>query len=209
MPTPKALLALAGSTLLQRSLAALAPHVDEIVVATPPDLPSGAAVAEVGALGVPVSFVPGGATRQESVRRALATLSDDLVGFVIVHDAARPLVPAAVVRRVVAALRAGATCVVPVVAPPDSLREVISGGANRPIDRSAIRLVQTPQGFTLDALRRAHGQAANALATDDATLAETVGEPVTLVEGDPLAFKITGPSDLAVAEALVAAGFGD
>lgn len=74
----------------------------------------------------------------------------------------------------------------------------------RPLDRSWVRLVQTPQGFTVGALRRAHEAAGTDLATDDASLVEAAGEPVRLVEGDPRAFKITNPVDLALAEALLA-----
>lgn len=151
-----------------------------------------------------VQFVAGGGTRQQSVAFALAAL-DEAVTWVLVHDAARALVPAEVVRRVLATLRGGAACVVPTIAPADSLRQVDADGGNAPLARSRVRLVQTPQGFTVEALRRGHESATDSAATDDATLVEAAGEAVTLVEGDPLAFKITHPLDLALAEALLGA----
>jgi 2-C-methyl-D-erythritol 4-phosphate cytidylyltransferase len=200
VPVPKALRLLSGRTLLQRSIDALAPYVDEIVVAAP------AEVVEAMRFHVPglrIVVVPGGQTRQESVRNSLDALSESVV-WVLVHDAARPLVPPQVIRRVLDALRGGAGCVVPAIAPHDSLRWVAADGGNAPLDRSQARLVQTPQGFTAEALLRGHRSSLSDLATDDATLVEATGETVTLVEGDPLAFKITRPLDLQLAEALLA-----
>jgi 2-C-methyl-D-erythritol 4-phosphate cytidylyltransferase len=196
---PKALRLLAGRTILQRSVDVLADEVDLIVVAAPADRLERL---HFHRPGVRIVVVGGGATRQESVRNALGALSES-VTHVLVHDAARALVPGAVVRRVLAALRDGARCVVPVVAVPDSVRGVTADGGTAPLDRAAIRLVQTPQGFTVDALRRGHAAARTELATDDATLVEATGETVTLVDGDPLAFKITHPLDLLLAEAVL------
>jgi 2-C-methyl-D-erythritol 4-phosphate cytidylyltransferase len=196
---PKALRLLRGRSLLQRSIDVLGPLVDEIVVAAPPD------VAETLTFHVPglrIVVVAGGQTRQESVRNALDALSDSIV-WVLVHDAARPLVPADVVRRVLDALQSGARCVVPAVAPHDSLRWLAADGGNAPLDRSQARLVQTPQGFTVEALLRGHVSSLSDLATDDASLVEAIGEVVTLVDGDPRAFKITRPIDLVLAEALL------
>jgi 2-C-methyl-D-erythritol 4-phosphate cytidylyltransferase len=198
---PKALRSLAGRTLLQRSIDVLAPYVDEIVVAAPADA---AATMRFHVPGVRAVVVPGGQTRQESVRNALDSLTEP-IEWVLVHDAARPLVPADVVRRVLDALRAGARCVVPAVSPHDSLRWVGADGGNAPLDRSQARLVQTPQGFTFEALLRGHRSSLSDLATDDATLVEATGEVVTLVEGHPLAFKITRPMDLVLADALLSA----
>jgi 2-C-methyl-D-erythritol 4-phosphate cytidylyltransferase len=198
-PAPKALRLLAGRSLLQRSVDVLAPYVDEIVVAAPVDV---AASISFHIPGVRVVVVSGGQTRQESVRNALDVLSDS-IEWVLVHDAARPLVPADVVRRVLDALREGGRCVVPAIPPHDSLRWVAADGGNAALDRSQARLVQTPQGFTVEALLRGHRSSLSDLATDDASLVEATGEVVTLVPGDPLAFKITRPMDLMLAEALL------
>ena len=195
---PKALRLVSGRTLLQRSVDALAPYVDHVVIALPPDL---AAVPQVDGGCVTVQMVGGGSTRQQSVAAALAAL-DDRVTWVLVHDAARALVPGAVVARVLEALRAGATCAVPMLAPTDSLRRLHDDGSTAPLPRAAVRLVQTPQGFTAEVLRRAHAEAADPDATDDASLVEATGELVTAVDGDPLAFKITHAHDLVLANAL-------
>jgi 2-C-methyl-D-erythritol 4-phosphate cytidylyltransferase len=199
---PKALREVAGRTLLQRSVAVLAEYVDEIVVAVPSPYVDRVELHEPGPR---VTVVAGGETRQESVRLALEALTPE-VTHVLVHDAARALVPVAVVHRVVAALQEGATCVVPVTGVSDSLRGVTPGGSNAPLDRAAVRLVQTPQGFTVRALRQGHAAARTDLATDDATLVEATGQSVTLVDGDPLAFKITRPLDLMLAEAVLSRG---
>lgn len=189
----------AGRSLLQRSVEALAPYVDEIVVV----LPAGHRDrTDVDGGPARVVSVSGGITRQHSVRNALAALSGS-VEWVLVHDAARALVPPQVVRRVLAALQSGALCVVPAIAPHDSLRLLTTEGRSEPLDRSQVRLVQTPQGFTVGALKRGHEMAEAETATDDATLVESTGEAVTLVAGDPRAFKITHPLDLALAEAIL------
>lgn len=155
------------------------------------------------ALGTPDAVVPGadvvvagGATRSESVRHGLAVVPES-AELVLVHDAARPLVPAAVCARVVRALRDGASAVVPVVPVTDTVRTV----EGTVLDRDELRAVQTPQGFRRAALLAAHATESDA--TDDAGLMELLGEQVAMVDGDPVNMKITSPSDLAVAAALL------
>lgn len=159
---------------------------------------------------------------------------------VLVHDAARALTPPETVRRVVAAVRAGHDAVVPALAVTDTVKEVAPVGPDGPgddgvgpagpgavaaapptaradvevvvgtPDRSRLRAVQTPQGFAVAALVRAHelGAARGAdealAASDDAGLVEAAGGRVVVVEGDPLALKVTTPLDLALAELLAA-----
>ncbi|MGH3470827.1 MAG: 2-C-methyl-D-erythritol 4-phosphate cytidylyltransferase [Nocardioidaceae bacterium] len=200
---PKALRLLRGRPLLEYAVRSLAAELDEIVVAAPAGREA-EVVALVSGLGPTLRVVAGGGSRQESVALALAAVSDGIT-HVLVHDAARPLAPAAMIRRVVDALAAGARIVVPVVPAVDSLRSVRAYGSNQRIDRAAVRAVQTPQGFEREVLVRAHAEAAGAGATDDAGLAERLGERVTLVEGDPLAFKVTTTVDLLLAEAVLAA----
>ncbi len=183
-----------GLTVLQRSVAALAPHVDGVVVVVPPG--------EVGMhpvdVAIPVVACAGGVTRSDSVRRGLACVPAT-AEFVLVHDAARPLVPDAVVRRVIDSVRAGADAVVPAVPVTDTMRSV-DGGV---VDRSKLIAVQTPQGFRADVLRHAHGTGAEG--TDDAGVVESAGGTVTVVNGDPSNLKITTPTDLLIAEALLSA----
>lgn len=191
---------LGGVTLLQRSVAAAEASgvVDAIVVAVPAEL-----VAEATELLPGVTVVAGGAERSDSVRAGLAAAPD--CDLVLVHDAARALTPSALFGRVVEALKAGAAAVVPGLPVADTLKAV--DGDDRvaqTVDRAPLRAIQTPQGFTAEALRQAHATAADA--TDDAGLLEALGTPVAVVPGEPLAFKITTPFDLRIAELLCAAG---
>jgi 2-C-methyl-D-erythritol 4-phosphate cytidylyltransferase/2-C-methyl-D-erythritol 2,4-cyclodiphosphate synthase len=153
---------------------------------------------------LPESHIIGGATRQESVRRGLEALAASPPRSVLIHDAARPLVDAGIIDRVIRALDAKPAAIValPVV---DSLRRE-SGG---PVDRDGLWQVQTPQGFWFDAILAAHRAATDDLATDDATLAEKSGIPITLVEGAMSNLKVTRAGDLATAEAFLAARLGD
>lgn len=210
-PLPKALVPLAGVPLVVRAAHALTSSgvVRRIVVTAPPD-----AVADVlAALGEApgLEVVAGGSTRQASVAAGLARLADEPGDTVVlVHDAARPLVPVRVVRRVAGAVAMGHAAVVPVLPVADTIKRVGTDGAvAETLDRRELRAVQTPQGFTLDALRAAHDAAAHRAhdealaATDDAGLVEAAGGPVWVVEGHEDAMKITTPRDLAVASALV------
>lgn len=200
---PKALRLLDGEPLLVHAVRRLAaaPSVRMIVVAAPPaDVE---AVHDLLAPVAPVTVVPGGAERQESVAAALAVVPDE-VAIVLVHDAARCLTPPSVVERVAAAVRAGADAVIPVLPVVDTIKEV---GADDTVlgtvDRSVLRAVQTPQGFRATVLRAAHRAAAD-LHTDDAGAVEKLGRPVLCVPGSDLALKITRPIDLALATHLLA-----
>ena len=154
-------------------------------------------------LGDRVCVVAGGRERTDSVRLALAAARErSAVEVVLVHDAARAFVPPELVRAVVAAVRAGAPAVIPVLAVTDTIKQVDEHGRIlATVDRAGLRAVQTPQGFRVDVLVRAHELAAPGV-TDDAGLVERLGERVFTVPGDPLAFKVTTPFDLLVAEAV-------
>ncbi len=192
--------------------------VDLVVVAAPPD-----GVAEVAALlgdhELPrgeIRVVAGGATRQESVRLGLAAVPED-VEVVLVHDAARPLVPVEVVDAVVEAVRGGADAVVPAVPLADTVKRVEprTDGAPEPVldtpDRASLRAVQTPQGFRRATLQDVHeraltdaSQGALPQITDDAGMVERYGGRVVVVPGHGEAFKVTRPLDLVLAEAVLA-----
>lgn len=198
---PKAVRPLAGRPLVSWSVAALAAGgVSEVVVVVGDGLQDVFAEALVDA-PIPWRLVVGGATRQESVARGIAALPAGEI--VLVHDAARPLVPAEVVRGVVEAVRSGAPAVIPVVPMSDTIRQVGDAGSVV-VDRSGLRAVQTPQGFARDVLVTAHVAAAGKDYTDDAAVCEASGYEVVLVPGSREALKITEPYDLAVAEAIVA-----
>jgi 2-C-methyl-D-erythritol 4-phosphate cytidylyltransferase len=139
--------------------------------------------------------VAGGATRSGSVRAGLAAVPED-AEVIVVHDAARPVPVPDVWRRVRAAIDAGADAAVPAVPVSDTLREV--GGTT--VDRTRFVAVQTPQAFRAQALRAAHAGAPEG--TDDASLVESTGGRVVVVDGDPANIKITTPTDLRLAELL-------
>jgi 2-C-methyl-D-erythritol 4-phosphate cytidylyltransferase len=200
---PKAFFHLDGHTLVERAVSCLLESgvVDRVVVAVPPDRTGQAKLI----LGSDVTVVPGGANRGESVNRALAAVADaGQPTFVLVHDAARPLTPPGLVVRVVDALRAGHSAVVPALPVSDTVKTVDANGVvlGTP-ERAGLRAVQTPQGFTTELLLRAYQQAATADFTDDASLVERIGGQVHVVDGDPLAFKITTPWDILLAKAIV------
>ena len=150
------------------------------------------------------SHIIGGATRQESVRRGLEAFADQPPKLILIHDAARPLVDSGVISRVIEALDAkpAAIAAMPIV---DSLRRE-TGGA---VDREGLWQVQTPQGFWYDAIITTHRASTDDLATDDATLAERAGIPITLVEGAMSNLKVTRAGDLTTAEIFLAARLGD
>ncbi len=156
---------------------------------------------------IPVTLVEGGRTRQESVSRGLEALAaqPQPPEVVLIHDAVRPLVPAEVTERVVAAVRSGAVAVTPVLPVVDSLRRVREDGRNTIVDRSSLRRIQTPQGFDFATVLAAHRLAVSnrSEATDDVSVCEAAGHPVTLVEGAASAVKITHPTDLELVRALV------
>ncbi|GFJ90904.1 hypothetical protein Prum_045460 [Phytohabitans rumicis] len=150
----------------------------------------------------PVTVVPGGADRQESVAAALAAVPAG-AEIILVHDAARALAPPELVESVAAAVRAGNDAVIPVLPVVDTVKEIGADGVVLgTVDRSALRAVQTPQGFRRAVLEAAHAASSDAL-TDDAGLVEKQGVPVACVPGHTHALKITTPFDLVVAEALL------
>jgi 2-C-methyl-D-erythritol 4-phosphate cytidylyltransferase len=204
--TPKALRELGGVPILVHAVRALAQarSVDLVVIAAPPD--EVAAVAALLAdhdLPAEVRVVPGGATRQESVRLAVSSLPAT-VEVVLVHDAARPLVPVELIDEVAAAIAAGADAVVPVLPLADTVKQVVDDLVVATPARASLRAAQTPQGFRRVVLADAHAMAAPGDATDDAGLVEALGLPVRTVPGSAEAFKVTRPLDLMLAEALLA-----
>lgn len=151
-----------------------------------------------------LACVAGGSERSDSVRAALGLVPVEDIDCILVHDAARPFVPAAVIERVVAAVLGGAPAVIPVLPVTDTIKRVDAAGrvVETP-ERASLVAVQTPQGFEPALLRRAHATPVPG-ATDDAMLAERLGVTVQTVTGADDAFKITHPRDLLLAEAILA-----
>lgn len=151
------------------------------------------------AFTTPHEVCEGGATRFESVRRGLDHAGD--AGLVAVHDGVRPLVGREVILRAVRDAQAYGA-VIPVVVPVDSLRRIADGGSNI-VDRSAFRIVQTPQVFRTEILRKAYRQPFRDSFTDDASVVEADGGRIYLCEGSYMNIKITTPVDIVTAEALL------
>ncbi|TCD05212.1 bifunctional 2-C-methyl-D-erythritol 4-phosphate cytidylyltransferase/2-C-methyl-D-erythritol 2,4-cyclodiphosphate synthase [Erythrobacteraceae bacterium CFH 75059] len=155
-----------------------------------------------------VSLVAGAATRQGSVAAGLSALPADAPGIVLIHDAARPDLPIAVIKRLLAALDM-ADGAIPVLPVTDSLVRVPPGAAPRAIDRRDMMRVQTPQAFRLDAIRTAHwGWTGSLTATDDAQVLSAAGFRLTTVAGDERLAKLTYNADFGSDQLPVRIGAG-
>ena len=208
---PKALVLLSGRPMLEWSVEALrqVPAVERIVIALP--------ARELEAAPPGTIAVAGGATRSESVRAALAGAQGrgpvaggaNAGGAVIVHDAARPLATPGLFERALAELERG-SCDAAIAAVPvaDTIKQVAGDGrtVESTLDRARLWAVQTPQVFRRGALERALDAPPEVLAsaTDDAWLIERAGGVVRVVESDAGNLKVTSPTDLRLAEMLMA-----
>jgi 2-C-methyl-D-erythritol 4-phosphate cytidylyltransferase len=200
---PKAFLALGGLSLLTRSALAMSTLADVLIVAAPADALDEAS-AQLAQVDAEIHIVAGGEHRQESVANALRMVPAD-VSIVLVHDAARPLVPNEVTQNVVAAIRGGAKAAIPVLPLVDTIKRVNNNGiAIETVDRNQLRRVQTPQGFDRATLDLAY-QNPEVVATDDAGLMDALGIPVVTVAGDERSLKITTMSDVQHALSLLEA----
>ena len=193
---PKQFVDLAGVRVIDRSVAAAAPHSEGVVAVVPPN-PVPNDHDPTTSDDVTMRVVTGGASRSASVRRGLAMVPDS-AEVILVHDAARPLASAGVFQAAIAQVRKGADAAVPVVPLTDTIRRR-SGGA---VDRDELVAVQTPQAFRSELLRSAHER--DAEATDDATVVEAFGGTVVFVDGDKRNLKITTPHDFELAAAWLA-----
>lgn len=191
---PKAFLALGGLSLLTRSALAMSAVADVLIIAAPADSLEEASV-QLSQVDAEIHIVAGGEHRQESVANALRMVPED-VSIVLVHDAARPLVPIEVTQNVVAAIRNGAKVAIPVLPLVDTIKRVNNNGiAIETVDRNQLRRVQTPQGFDRATLDLAY-QNPEVVATDDAGLMDALGIAVVTVAGDERSLKITTMSDV-------------
>jgi 2-C-methyl-D-erythritol 4-phosphate cytidylyltransferase len=198
---PKAFARLGGRPLLAESLERLeaSAWIDQIVIAAPPDWeePCILVAEEIGA-GKVGSVVTGGASRSESVRLALAEVPEEAAA-VLVHDAARPLLPEEVIERVTAPLSDGWDGVVPVLPVPDTVKKVDHDRVVETLRRAELVAAQTPQSFVAAALRDAlAGDVSEA--SDCSSLVEARGGRIKVVDGDRRLLKVTDAEDLALVE---------
>ena len=196
---PKQYEQLAGKPMLRRTVEAFAGYPVQVVIGAGQQELAAAALA---GLDVP-DPVTGGATRQESVRLGLHALGRDAPDFVLIHDAARPLVSRKVIADVVAALEAGADGALPMVAASDTLRRAGDNGQWTLVSRENLYRAQTPQGFGYAKITRAHHDHAGSEVTDDVALAELAGLKVQMVQGEEKNIKVTRKEDFAMAETLI------
>jgi len=209
---PKQYRQILGEPVIRPSLAALATHGD-ISLVQPVVHPDDAALYQTAIAGLDLlAPVPGGATRQASVRAGLEALAPRRPELVLVHDAARPFASAALITRAIAAARASGAAV-PVLPVADTVKTVDAAGTvTGTVDRAQLRMVQTPQAFGFAALLAAHRRAQTAGRddfTDDAALAEWAGLKVTTFEGEAGNVKLTTTDDFMRAEAAKLAGLSD
>ena len=204
--TPKALVPFDGATMVTRAVerASAAASVSGVVVVAPPGWEEAVREA-VEASGVD-AVVPGGETRQASVRAGLSAVGAD-IARILCHDAARPLASSELFSRALEALH-GWDGVVPVLRVVDTVKRVQDGRIEGTEPRDSLALAQTPQAFRLEALAEAHSRAGESSieVTDDAGVLEWAGYHVVAVDGDPRNFKITTPADLLRAQARVEGG---
>ena len=188
---PKALVKLLDKTLVEHAVANLSPVCELIIVTAP----SGYEAEYSKILGDQVEVITGGVLRSDSIRLAISKIPAKYE-YVLVHDAARALASTTLASSVLSQLIQGEQAVVPALNVIDTIKEVDAKGYVRnTLDRSALKSIQTPQGFTRSVLERAH--MASEDATDDAALVEALGIAVKVITGEEGALKITTPSDLA------------
>lgn len=203
----KVLLHLHSEPVIVRSVRAFVGLVDGVIlVSRPEDIPCMQDI--LNAAQLPVTIVPGGDTRQASVWNGLCALPDDCT-HVLIHDGARCLVDEATIRRCMDSVEKYGTGVAAIPA-IDTIKQVNQEDiVTATPDRSTLRAVQTPQGFAVELIRRAHetALAEGFLGTDDASLVEHLGVPVRLTPGDRRNIKLTTPEDMMMAEAFLGHSF--
>jgi 2-C-methyl-D-erythritol 4-phosphate cytidylyltransferase/2-C-methyl-D-erythritol 2,4-cyclodiphosphate synthase len=203
-PVPKQFLNVGGVPVLRRAAEAFLGHPRVAAVRVVGD--AEACAAALAGLAVPPA-IAGGASRQASALAGLEALAaEGAADAVLIHDAARPIVPARLIDAVLDALAAGAEAAIPAVAVTDTLKRGSDGHVGETVPREGLVRVQTPQGFRFQPILAAHRAAAGLALTDDAAVAEAAGIAVRLVEGAEENIKVTLSGDLARAEALAGLG---
>lgn len=202
-PQPKQFLKLAGRPVLMHTLEAFDrwDASARLIVVLPEDqIDTWKRLCEAHVFGRIHRVVAGGETRFHSVRNGLGAVASN--GLIAVHDGVRPLVAPSVIAACFAAAADGGAAV-PVVPVVESVREVDADGGSRPVDRTRLRVVQTPQVFRADVLRAAYCLPYDPRFTDDASVVEASGVAVRLVPGNRENIKLTTPMDLLLAEQLM------
>jgi 2-C-methyl-D-erythritol 4-phosphate cytidylyltransferase len=204
---PKQFLLLAGTPVIIHTLKPFeeCDSIHEVIVVLPAEESAGF-LSLVGKFGLRkvTRVVPGGVTRADSVKRGLMAIRSATAQVVVVHDGVRPFVTVDEIERTIAAAQAdgAAILVTPVT---DTVKQVNAGRVVRTLDRVELRRALTPQSFQYELLRDAYRSVDvnDPSLTDESTLVEQLGKPVTVIEGSAKNIKITTPGDLAIAEAFI------
>jgi 2-C-methyl-D-erythritol 4-phosphate cytidylyltransferase len=206
---PKQFLQLAGRPVIFHTLKVFeeCDSIDEVIVVLPAAESAGfLSLAGKYSVRKLARVVPGGATRADSVKRGLMAIRSATAEIVAVHDGVRPFVTVDVINNTVAAAKADGAAIL--VAPvTDTIKEVSGASVLRTLDRGVLRRALTPQCFRYELLREAyeHADVNDPSLTDESTLVEQLGRPVSIVEGSARNIKITTVEDLAIAEAILGA----
>jgi 2-C-methyl-D-erythritol 4-phosphate cytidylyltransferase len=196
-PIPKQFLEVGGRPILMHTLnrfVAFDSSIRLVVVLHPDYIEFWRSLCEKHNYSVPHSIVSGGSERFFSVQKAIQSLLDAEDAIVGIHDAVRPMVSVATLERCYATAQETGSAV-PCISVNDSMR-IVDADGNRSINRSSLRIIQTPQCFRLNLLRRAFTQEYNTAFTDDASVVEALGESIELVEGNRENIKVTTPEDM-------------
>lgn len=204
---PKQFLPLEGKAVLMHTIEKFAQAGATIVVVLPAEHQEmWMAMCKESNFPVTHSIATGGKTRFESVKNGIAAIEDlcacDLVA---VHDGVRPLASVELINRCYDTAKQSGSAI-PVVNPSDSIRQVLDDGTSRQLLRSSLRAVQTPQTFKAELLQGAYDVEESPLFTDDASVVESAGHQVTLVDGEVTNIKITTPIDMIIASQIIADG---
>lgn len=205
---PKQFLELAGRPILMHTLerfVAFDPAIKIILVLPEAHQSTWKELCVLHAFTLKHSVVNGGETRFHSVKNGLNTISGD--GIVAVHDGVRPLVSITTIRRCFEEAKKKGNAI-PCIPVHETVRQ-IEGDSSKLVDRSALRLIQTPQVFEIRLLQQAFNQEYQSIFTDDASVIENKGENIHLVEGSRENIKITEPADLILAKSIIEAGLLD
>jgi 2-C-methyl-D-erythritol 4-phosphate cytidylyltransferase len=198
---PKQFMLLAGKPLLMHSIQAFSnalPGIN-VVIALPADqFIIWEELCRQYEFNLPCLLTSGGETRFHTVQKALSILPDE--GLVAIHDGARPLITETLILSAFRSAEAMGNCI-PVTPVTESLR-MLTEKESRPVDRTLYCMVQTPQVFQTANIKKAYDQPFNERFTDDATVAENMGELIHVIKGDPVNIKMTYPNDIDLAEML-------
>ena len=200
---PKQFLILGGKPMLMYSIEAFFQAFTEIslIVALPANqFTAWQNLCDQYAFSLPHQLISGGETRFHSVQHALSVIEGD--GLVAIHDGARPMISVSLIRAAFLTAGEQGNCI-PVIPVTESVRILTEDTHSLTLKREVLRIVQTPQVFQVSVIKKAYEQEYRVNFTDDATVAESIGETINLIDGDPVNLKITHPYDLAAAEILL------